>query len=852
MGEVYRARDLALDREVALKVLPSEFAEDPYRLARFAREARAAAALNHPNVLTVFEVGTEGRPFVAAELLTGHTLRALLGRPLPIERAVDYARQIAEGLSAAHAKGIVHRDIKPENLFVTSNGRVKILDFGVATHDDRNDGGTTQSTLTLAGAVIGTPGYMAPEQVRGEPADARADLFALGAVLHEMLTGRSAFGRDTAIESMTAILNEDPPAVGEFVPHVPSGVARVVQRCLAKAPDERVQSARDLVFALELARDPAPPVAPAAPGRRWAAFAAVAIGSALLAAVAGTRLGREPILPDEVRKVSLTFPVSARLSRDLYVPFTMSSDASLLAYTTPAPERLMVRRLDDYDTAALAGTDGAFDPFFSPDNQWVGYWAFGQIKKVPVAGGPAVVVCEAADMLGASWGEGGSIAFAAGLDEGLFIVPANGGTAQTLTTLDASRSELHHAFPQFIDGGRAVLFTAVARSKDAPSSVDVIDLATRARRTIVPGAQYGRYSPSGHLVYVREGNLFAVGLTPGTWEPAAQPVPVIEGVQTGPHGQALFSLASDGTLAYVAAEPPNESVPVWVGRDGAVTEVGLPARAYHAPRLSPDGKTMAVNIKDGRSSDIWIGSTERATLERLTFERGLNWSFGSLSFSPDGTQLAYAEDADGGSRLVSQAMDRSSPGREWLVWKLAIGPSRWLPNGDGVFVSTRGADSGGDLMVMRPSETGSPTGLVEEPGNQFGPIPSPDGRYVAYASDETGRFEIFATPYPGPGAKRQLTTDGAAEPLWSPDGREVFYRSGDRMMAIPVATMPSLVTGRPRVVFEGRFVTGAAGLPEYDVGGDGRFLMLRPERERPPRELRVVLNWFTELRQRAP
>jgi Tol biopolymer transport system component len=326
---------------------------------------------------------------------------------------------------------------------------------------------------------------------------------------------------------------------------------------------------------------------------------------------------------------------------------------------------------------------------------------------------------------------------------------------------------------------------------------------------------------------------------------------VIEGVQTGPHGQALFSLASDGTLAYVATELPDDSVPVWVGRDGAVTEVGLPARAYSAPRLSPDGKTMAVNIADGRSTDIWIGSTERATLERLTFERGLDWSFRSLSFSPDGTQLAYAEDTNGGSRLVSQAMDRSSPGREWLVWKLAIGPSRWLPDGDGVFVSTRGADSGGDLMVMRPSESGPPTRLVDEPGNQFGPTPSPDGRYVAYASDETGRFEVFVTPYPGPGAKRQLTTDGASEPVWSPDGREVFYRSGDRMMAIPVTTTPSLVTGRPRVVFEGRFVEGAAGLPAYDVARDGRFLMLRPEGERPPRELRVLLNWFTELRQRA-
>jgi serine/threonine protein kinase len=855
MGEVHRARDLSLGREVALKVLPEGFAQDRSRLARFEREAHATAALNHPNILMVFEVGAEqGTPYVVSELLAGHTLRTLLGEPLAAKRALGYAVQIAEGLAAAHDKGIVHRDIKPENLFVMTDGRVKILDFGIARHADTDDSGR-DATLTLPGATIGTPGYMAPEQVRGGSVDARADIFALGAVLYEMVSGQRAFGGRTGIDSLTAILNEDPPNLAELVPDLPKGVAQVVQHCLAKAREQRFQSARDVALALDIAASAVPAPAPVVGRLRTPWIAAAGLALALAAAIAGgvvsTRMRSSSTTPS-VRRTGITMPASAPLSSDVYVPFALSPDGALLAYTTAQPENLFVRRLDGFDATRLAGTEGAFDPFFSPDSQWLGFWAFGQLKKVAVTGGPPIIICQAADLLGASWSENGSIVFAPGPGHGLFIVAAEGGTPKVLTTLDPEKNEVDHVFPQVIDDGRAVLFTVTARSKEAPYSVEVFDLDTKSRRIVVRGAHYGRYLPSGHLLYVRDDTLFAMKVTPGTLAPSGPAVAVLDEVDNRESGEALFAVAADGTLMYVPAKAPPESTLVWVDRTGAATNTGLPTRPYRVARVSPDGRTIAADILSAGERDIWTTSMDGATLERLTFQRRLVWSFSSLTFSHDSTHLAYAEDAEGGSRLVTQAIDRSLPSRLLLQWKLPLGPSRWLSDAKAIVTSVRGEDSGGDILVVPTSGNEGPTPLVQGPGNQFGATLSADERYVAYASDETGRFEVFVTGYPGGGLKRQLTTDGGAEPVWSPRGDEIFYRSGDRVMAIPVTTTPALTVGRSHLLFEGRFATGSAGLPAYDVAPDGRFLMMRPVGSPPTRELRVVTNWLPELRRLVP
>jgi len=850
MGEVYRARDLHLGRDVALKVLPDDVADDPARLARFEREARAAAALNHPNILVVFEVGAgDGVPFVAAELLEGHTLAAELHQPLPVRRAVDYAVQVARGLAAAHDKGIVHRDIKPANLFVTRDGVVKILDFGIAKVAEAR----TVATMTLDGAAIGTGGYMAPEQARGAAVDARADLFALGAVCYEMLTGRRAFPGETAAESLAAVLHVDPPPLATAARDVPAGVARVVHRCLEKAPEARFQSARDLAFALDSAVQLDAPVggetaAAAAPAwRSWAVLVAATVVAALGGAWFVASNTVTPAAPP-ARRFAVMLPDTPQVNDDVYVPFALSPDGTTLAYTTLQPERLYLRRLDEFTVHEVPGTDGAYDPFFSPDGRWIGFWSHGEIKKVPLDGGPPVVICKALDMLGASWGDDGTIVFAGGPGQPLSIVSADGGTPRPLTTLDATRGEVQHAFPQVLSGGRGVLFTVQSTSRDAPFSVARFDPRTTSHRAVVSGGRYGRLLSSGHLVYLRERALVAVRASPDTLEPTGTPTPVVDDVQPGSIGAAMVSAAGDGTLAYAPFRPPTTSRLVWVDRAGTVTDTGLPPHPYSVPRLAPDGRSAAVRIGDRSSADIWIARFAGARLERLTFDRRLDYTFSGHSFSPDGARLTYSEDADGGVAVKVQDLDGSPP-TTVLSWPRRVSPSRMTSHG--VVLVEFGETSGADLLLLPPGAR-RPVSLVADPGNQWGNAVSPDERLLVYASNETGRYELFARPFPGTGPKRQLTTDGAAEAVWSHDGRELFFRNGGRMMALPMAAGSRPPSGLPRPLFDDHLVPGSAGQPGYDVARDGRFLMLRADAPTPPPELRIVLNWLDEVKRLVP
>ena len=859
MGEVYRARDIDLGRDVALKVLPDEVARDHERLARFEREGRVLAALNHPGILVVFEVGDQdGKPFVVSELLEGETLRQALAR-LTLRQALDYAAQVASGLAAAHEKGVVHRDLKPENLFVTRDGRVKILDFGLAKvasspGHGRDTAAETLSSPTTPGTVWGSAGYMAPEQVRGEEVDHRADVFSLGVVLYELLTGRRAFRGNTIAETLTAILREDPPELSELAPHVPPGVWRVVKRCLEKRPEDRFQSARDVGFALEVGADPDPTrrAGTQGPARR----ARVAIGAAVAGCLGGLLLSRLATVPPTPavtpRRLTIETPSSAPLSDDVYVPFALSPDGTTLAFVTSQPERLFLRRLDTFEATPVEGTEGAYDPFFSPDGQWVGFWAYGKLKKIPVAGGPAVTLCDAYDMLGASWGENGTIVFA-GNDESLSIVSADGGTPRPLTKLDPARHEVQHAFPQLLPGGRAVLFTATARSTSDPYSVEAQDLATGERHTVVPGARYGRYLPTGHVVYARGTTVFAVPVRRESLRVEGPGVAVLENVAAGPAGEALLSVAPDGTLAFVPGGPRALRTLVWADRNGVATTLGIAPRLYEHPRLSPDGRRVAVSLEEAGRLDIWIYTFEQETLERLTFDRTVGLGFDYHTFTPDGARITYTVDSPDGFRVVSAPVDASGSPEDLLSWAARIAPHSWLRDGQALLLNELGATTGGDLLVFRPGTEPRVTPFVQEPGNQWGASASPDGRYVAYAGDETGRFEIYVRPFPGPGPKRQLTTEGGEEPVWSRDGRELFYRSGQRLMVIPIATSSPLQSGRPRLVFEGRFVKGDPGLPAYDVSPDARrFLMMKNEHEAQHRELRVILNWFEDLKRRVP
>jgi serine/threonine-protein kinase len=659
-----------------------------------------------------------------------------------------------------------------------------------------------------------------------------------------MLAGRRAFRGQTSSDTMAAILTEEPPSLSAVNPAVPSGVARVVHRCLAKSRDERFESARDIVYALEATLEGR--AAPRTTG--WLPWTAAAAAAVLSGALAYTWSRSQPaaVAPAPIRATVET-PDGARLVPGDFVPFALSPDGATLAYVTrqPEPERLFLRRLDGFDVSQMVGSDAAYDPFFSPDSRWVGFWANGRIKKVAVTGGPPAVICDAADMLGASWGEDGSIVFAPGL-AGLQRVSAEGGTPVTLTTLDAGRREVQHTFPQIVGRGGRILFTAVARAADAPFSVDLYDAATGARRTLVPDARYGRLLPTGHLAYVRDRTVFVVKVDATTLQPAGDAVPILRNVETGESGEALLSVAATGTLAYFEHAPAANNTLVLVDRAGVTTDLGLPPRPYRVPRLSPDGRRLAINVLEDARTEIWLSAMPPVTFERLTFGRHNRFAFNEICFHPDGLRILYAEDADEGSRLVSQTLEGSRATETVLSSSRRIAPAR-VTRSETVLVNEFGAATGADILLLKRGGMWEP--LVADPHNQWGPALSPDEQFIAYASEETGTYQVFLTSLADRSLKRQLTTDGGGQVRWSRDGREIFYRNGTRMMAIPIAVTPRLSTGPPRVLFEGAFAPGGAGLPTYDVTPDGRFLMMKAETARAPRQLRLITNWLEEVKR---
>ena len=838
MGEVWKARDTRLDRTVAIKTSKVEFNE------RFEREARAVAALNHPHICQLYDVGPN---YLVMEFVDGKALKG----PLPLEQALAIAIQLADALDAAHKKGITHRDLKPANALLTKSG-VKVLDFGLAKIDQRKTMAAKDATLTQAvtqqGAIVGTLQYMAPEQLQGkENVDSRADIFSFGCVVYEMLTGKRAFDGSNAASVIAAILERPAPSVTEVAP---AALDRVLKKCLAKDPEERWQTARDLkdeLVWIAAGGTESPGRAKAYPAG-WIVAAVLLV--AAVAAFAGWML--KPALVRPVSRTVIALGPEEHLANLNSPAIAISSDGANVVYVASrpgAPDRLFLRSLDALNANPIPGTEGAASPFFSPDGQWIVFFAGGKLKKIAVAGGAGVTLSDAAPTPtdGGAWGPNNTILVQSAT--GAFLqVPASGGSPRRLTT---SAKHGVWRWPEVTPGGGAVLFAGAGRNIAFASISSIAAAAldgSGAEKDLLAGGSAPRLAATGDLIYVQNGTLMAVPFNSRSLKLEGSPAPVLEGVRESMLGAAQYSLSASGTLVYVPGGlQSNSSRLIWVDRAGKEQPIAAPTRDFSSPRLSPDGRRIGVTIA-GTETQVWLYDLARDTLARATFGGTLN---ANPIWSPDGKRLAFQSNRAGPTNLFSQpAYSSEAPERLTTTSRFTNAASSWSPDGQTIAYVEASLDTGLDIWTLGLADRKTRP-FLQTQYSETAPRFSPDGHWLAYASDESGRWEVYVQAYPGPGGKSQISTDGGTEPAWNPAGRELFYRSGNRMMAVQVMLQPAFSAGRPAVLFEGPWLLGEA-LSNFDVSPDGRrFLMLKDaDRDQDARQIVVIQNWFEELKRR--
>jgi eukaryotic-like serine/threonine-protein kinase len=875
MGEVYQAHDTKLGRDVAIKVLPEAFAHDPERLSRFQREAKMLAALNHPNIATIYGLEQSGgTSYLVMELVSGETLQARVkrDRAVPVDESLAISKQIAEALEAAHEKGIIHRDLKPANVKVTPEGKVKVLDFGLAkafagneANDDPSNSPTLSAAATMQGTILGTAAYMSPEQARGKACDKRTDIWAFGCVLYELLTGRQAFQGETTTEILAAVLRGEPD--WQTLPETtPLSIRALLRRCLQKEMNKRARDAGDARIEIEeaLAAPVTSELTTAAPtkgfhalGRRGLILSlGIFLFGAVIASLATWNLKPSP--PQLVTRTVITLPPGQQLAGMENGPaVTLSPDGTHLAYVARlgGTQQIYLRAMDSLEARLIPGTEGGVIPFFSPDGQWLGFFADNKLKKVSVSGGAALTVGDIVFPVGANWGSQGMIAFAPTQVSPLLQVPDAGGTPQPLTRLE--KRDVGHRWPEFLPGGKAVLF---ATSTGATSQVAVQSLGTGERRNLVVGGMSPHYAVSGHLVYAQGGSLMAAPFDSQRLEVTGAAVPVVEGLLESPvSGHAQYSFSTTGSLVYVPGSVRATQLKlVWVSRNGAEQPLAAPARGYMFPRLSPDGRRVALGITE-QDSQVWLYDLSRETSTRFTFEGNVNMY---PVWTPDGKRIVFASNKEGPRNLFWQLADGSGGLERLTTSEYLQAPHSWSPDGQLLAFAELNPTTGVDIWVLRMGDPSPGSGLARKaqpflrtPFSESAPRFSPDGRWLAYISDESGRYEIYVQPYPGPGGKWQISTEGGTEPMWNPNGRELFYRSGDKMMVVELTTQPGFAAGTPRMLFEGPYVPTPTTPPNYDISPDGqRFLMLKPSEsaESALTQIIVVQNWFEELKRRVP
>jgi len=858
MGEVWRARDTRLNRDVAVKISAEQFTD------RFEREARAIAALNHSNICTLYDIGPN---YLVMELVEGPTLADRIKRgPIPVEEAIAIAKQIADALEAAHEKGIVHRDLKPANIKIRLDGSVKVLDFGLAKSGV--EGGTADETLTATtpGMIMGTAGYMPPEQARGEKVDKRADIWAFGVVLYEMTTGRRLFEDKTTSDTMAAVIKEEPDWG-----RAPAKVRRLLRACLEKDPRRRLRDIGDIERSLE---EPPGPVATSRSRLAWIAAGTFALVTVVLAVrtwhSSQTNSGPVARFSMDIAPAEMLGGTASLVSRPSRTAIAFSPDGRTVVFSASRGNitQLYRRALDSSQAAAMPGTENAVYPFFSPDGEWLGFQAGNKLMKISMNGGPPEIVCDLTGFIfGASWGSANTIVFASPVGTGLMRVAAAGGAPQMLLRADSAKGEVYSS-PEWLPDEKTILFTV--RTSDDWNDARIVArrLDTGQQHELIRGAD-PRYIPTGHLIFMRNAVLMAVPFDDRRGQLTGQPVALLEGVMqavdtisTGSEtGMGQFAVSSTGNLIYASGGIYQKPVftLVRVDRKGAMTELSERRATYLGLRVSPDGQKLAYMAPPDNSlrSDVWSYDMLQGPGTRLSSQGNNDWPI----WPPDGKRLLFASGHRGNLTIVSVAADGSDAAEPLFTKGQASGdeyPASLSP--DGKWLAYIMFNNGNFQIWVRPTNgEGEPR---QFPGSRFSLMDaefSPDGRWMTYSSNESGAPEIYVQAFPGPGEKHRVSTNGGRNPVWARNGRELFYlvpvgTGRLRMMEVDVVPGDTFKAGTPRVLFEGNWQLSQP-MRSYDITPDGKYFIMARTEPLPDQRvtrLNVVLNWFDEVRKRAP
>ncbi|MCX6173795.1 MAG: protein kinase [Ignavibacteriales bacterium] len=885
MGTVYKAQDTKLDRFVALKFLPSQITATEDAKARFVQEAKAASAMNHPNVCTIYDIQEhEGQLFIVMEFIDGVTLRNNK-QNLSEKKILDIGVQVAEGLAAAHEKGIVHRDIKPENIMIRKDGIVQIMDFGLAKLYTSSNA----SRLTKLGTTMGTMGYMSPEQVQGLDVDHRTDIFSFGVVLYELLAGESPFKgmHETAI--MYEIVNVDAAPISSVKEGIDPQLDGIILECLEKEKDDRCQSAKELAKDLRKIKKSSgqrtskkynvnPALFNTATGQitavtpsgsftveilnrridlskffRSSIFPWIFSIILLIALVSTWLVLNKPSQEKIITKFSLDIGDDKILDLNSYPAMAISHDGSKLVFK--ANSKFYIRKMDSIEPVLIPGTENASTPFFSQDDKWLGFFTNGKLEKISLGSGTPVVLADVGDNRGGTWGKNGSIVYSASPTEGLSLISEAGGTAKKITTIDSTKKiERTHRWPSFLPDGEHVLFTVgTLTSPDyyENASIDVVDIETGERKTLIKNASTARYINSGHILFSRSGVLYLVPFDVDRLEVKGEPVPVVEGVfSETTTGITNYMVSDNGTLAYIpgAIEGGSRKI-VKINMKGEVTSLDSVGHPYLEPRLSPDNKKIALVIRDEENFDIWIFDIMRKALNRLTFG-GINRT---PQWSPDGKNIAYMKQLEKGKfGIYIKSYDGS--GNEVEVYR---GDTRlyldyWTRDGANLIIDnlTNGAQS--DLLVVPLKGDKKPWKYLDSKKDEYEASISPDGKWLSYLTDESGLYQIYVRSFPNKEGKWQISTDVAEEPRWSPDGKTIYYRKSSQMFSVPISTSPTFAAGIPKVMFSGFPAMNVDSGITFDITSDGKyFITTSLVKGISFKNISLVLNWTDEIKNQT-